>query len=224
MRFLRRLAALLNRRRFDAELEEEIQFHLDHTTPQRRLAMRRLTSAMNPLARYSRLRQSKTSGATFATWRTKSAAQFRDASAAAVLSLGRRHQERRHRFTASSTRCSFTMFRGVEPERLVRFNGISYPNYNELRGRGIFEDLAGWNIGPPPRWRDRRAGSGSHRPSSHGEFFRSLGRSPGRLAVGCLRRPRLRRERDPRVVVISHRFWQRRLNADPNVLGRTRSN
>src|SRR5580765_8462249 len=31
MRFFRRLRALLNRRRFDAELEEELQFHLEQT-------------------------------------------------------------------------------------------------------------------------------------------------------------------------------------------------
>jgi len=111
---------------------------------------------------------------------------------------------------------------GREPERLVIFNHgpwSSYPNFRDIRESGVFAQLAAdTSCYPNPRWRE---GDRTHAIAARcvsGNFFEVMGL---RAALGRLfTEDEAAAERSPRVVVISHQFWQRSLGGDQNVIGR----
>jgi putative ABC transport system permease protein len=96
-------------------------------------------------------------------------------------------------------------------------NQFSYLNYRDLFESGIFESVAGYRrvtltlrVGPTPE--------GISGVAVTPNFFEFIGVSParGRQFSAAEAVP----ERQPRVVVLSHPFWQRRFGGDPNVIGR----
>ena len=111
----------------------------------------------------------------------------------------------------------------VEPERVVSVqpgnsNQLSYLNYRDLRDADIFESVAGY----------RRMGvilrDGGPPKSLSGivvtaNFFEFLGvpLAAGRPFSETEALP----ERQPRMVVLSHRFWMRRFGGDASAIGRT---
>lgn len=93
---------------------------------------------------------------------------------------------------------------------------ISYPFYRRVKALPVFEDAIawmGWEValrnGPNVEKAFVLAGSDN--------YFSALGVRP---AAGRLYSPEEARARTP-VVVLSHGYWQRTLNGDPSVVGRT---
>jgi putative ABC transport system permease protein len=109
-----------------------------------------------------------------------------------------------------------------EPERLVALNHgpwSSYPNFQDIRASGVFVDLAADpHCYPEPRWRegDQSYAVTVQCVSSH--YFEVMGVQAARGRVFA--EDEAAAEKNPRVVVISHTFWRRRLGGDPNVIGR----
>src|SRR5262245_866236 len=109
-----------------------------------------------------------------------------------------------------------------EPERLVGFNHgpwSSYPNFQDIRLSGVFAQLASNSVcSPAPRWRE---GDRTHAIAARcvsGNFFEVMGWQAARGRV--FTENEAAAEKNPRVVVINHQFWQRRLGGDTNVIGR----
>src|SRR5262245_49581656 len=109
-----------------------------------------------------------------------------------------------------------------EPERLFRFvlgPWSSYPNFRDIRSSGVFAQLAADTACyPEPRWRE---GDRTHAITARcvsGNFFEVMGWQAARGRV--FTEGEAAAEKDPRVVVISHQFWRRRLGGDANVIGR----
>jgi putative ABC transport system permease protein len=108
-----------------------------------------------------------------------------------------------------------------EPERLVGLSygpWNSYPNYLDVRNSGVFAQLtASTGCYPEPRWRVGDQTYPIRANCVSGNFFEVIGVQAARGRV--FTDDEAAAERDPRVVVISHQFWQRRLGGDPNVIG-----
>jgi predicted permease len=109
----------------------------------------------------------------------------------------------------------------AEPDRMVgvepgNANQFSYPDYEDLLKSAIFADAlgfrtAGLNLGSP----DGAAPIGVLAVTAN--FFDVLGvdAQVGRTFSAMEAAP----EREPRMVVLTHAFWQNRLRADPGVIG-----
>ena len=109
-----------------------------------------------------------------------------------------------------------------EPEQLVVFDHgpwSSYPNFQDIRASGVFAELA---ANPTcqlhPRWRVNDQTYAISAQCVSGNYFSALGVQAARGRV--FTEAEAAAEKDPRVVVISHPFWERRLAGDPNVIGR----
>jgi predicted permease len=109
----------------------------------------------------------------------------------------------------------------AEPARLVgvepgNANQFSYLDYKDLLRTGIFEDALAFrtaplNLGVAPDVRRRNV------MLVTANFFDVLGVQPG---MGRLFSVDARPERDPRVVVVTARYWRTELGADPAAIGR----
>jgi putative ABC transport system permease protein len=126
------------------------------------------------------------------------------------------------------------LFRAVpgvaDPGRLVDigrsqngegFDNNSYPNYLDIRQRTTtLSGVYAYRFEPDPASLD--AGDGAQRVYAHvvtSNFFTVLG---ARASAGRLFTPEDGEIPDASpLVVLSHRFWQRRFNGDPSVIGRT---
>ena len=102
---------------------------------------------------------------------------------------------------------------GVEPGNSNQF---SYLNYRDLRQSRIFETVAGFRrVSFNLRGRDQVERVNGLAVTAN--FFELIGI---RMAIG---RPftegEAAAERQPRIAVLSHRFWQRRFNGDPAIVG-----
>lgn len=110
-----------------------------------------------------------------------------------------------------------------EPERLVQFKNhgpwSSYPNWQDIRASGVFADLAA-NPGcyPQPRWRVGEQTYAINAQCVSGNYFAVLGVGVARGRVFTA--DEAAAEKQPRIAVISHSFWQQRLGGDANVIGR----
>jgi predicted permease len=109
-----------------------------------------------------------------------------------------------------------------EPERLVGFNHgpwSSYPNFRDIRASGVFAELAAnQHCHPQPRWREGDQTHAIDASCVSGNFFAVMGWQAARGRV--FNEDEAAPEKNPRVVVVSHRFWQKRLGGDANVIGR----
>jgi len=109
-----------------------------------------------------------------------------------------------------------------EPERLVSFNygpWSSYLNFRDIRSSGVFAGLvADTGCYPEPRWREGAQTYAIAARCVSGNFFEVMGWQAARGRV--FTEDEAPAEKNPRVVVVSHQFWQRRLAGDPNVIGR----
>jgi putative ABC transport system permease protein len=113
-------------------------------------------------------------------------------------------------------------FTAHEPERLVAFTNhgpwMSYPNMQDIRASGAFADLAANPVCyPEPRWRVGEQTYAVNARCVSGNYFTVLGVQAARGRV--FTEDEAAAEKNPRVVVISHRFWQQRLGGDANVIG-----
>jgi putative ABC transport system permease protein len=110
----------------------------------------------------------------------------------------------------------------VEPGSLVgvqagNSNQYSYLNYRDLHESGIFAAVAGYR----PVQLNARTADGVERIGGlavTSDFFRTLGIA---ALHGRVWQPEeAAAEREPRLVVLTHGYWQRRFAADPAVAGR----
>ena len=110
-----------------------------------------------------------------------------------------------------------------DPGSLVAIDArLSYPAFERIREVDDVVEAATAYLGPAPLTVavDREAGGGErvfgHLVSS--DYFEALGVAP---AAGRLFTPGTERVGSEPVVVVSERFWRRRLDADPGAVGRT---
>lgn len=110
-----------------------------------------------------------------------------------------------------------------EPERLVQFKEHgpwhSYPSFKDIRASGVFADLAaGAQCYPAPRWRVGEQTYAINAQCVSSNYFAVMGWQAARGRV--FSEDEAAAEKNPRVAVISHSFWQQRLGGEANVLGR----
>ena len=246
-RFLLRCRSLLASRRVDAELDDELQFHVEqHIEAQVSRGVTREEARRQAVIAIGGLTQQKeacrdTHGVTVIDHAMRdiryAARMLRlnpGFTLVAVLSLALGIGANTAIFSVLNP-LIFRPLRVPDAERLCRvFSGrsggdlyarTSYPNYADLRGNlQAFESLSA-SSWPVPF--SVGLGTGLGGPSQTevawgavvtGNYFSTLG------VHTALGRPFLSEEDavpDARaVVVISHRFWQRKLAADPGVIGR----
>jgi predicted permease len=96
-------------------------------------------------------------------------------------------------------------------------NQLSYLNYRDLRDSDVFESVAGYRR-VPLTLRAGNVPEGVNGIAVTPNFFEFIGVPPalGRHFSAAEAAP----ERQPRVAVLGHPFWQRRFGGDPNVIGR----
>jgi predicted permease len=230
----RKLLFYARRDRFDRELEEEMRFHLEMKAQENAEAGMKLEEARYEARRQfgnqTLLREASRDmwgmgsiDTLFQDLRYGARTLFksRALTLVAVLSLG---------LGIGVTSAIYAMVDQLlihdvtarEPERLVSFNHgpwSSYPNFRDIRSSGVFAQLAAdTSCYPEPRWRE---GDRTHAIAARcvsGNFFEVMG---WQAALGrVFTDDEASAEKDPRVVVVSHQFWRRRLGADPNVIGR----
>ncbi len=242
LELLRKLKFMLRSRKENADLEEEIQLHLD-------LRTRRLAETGDPDARDEARRRfgnrSQIAESSRESWNVARLAEF-----ARDLRIAARSLSRKPGFTAvavlslavalGANTAVFSFVRAVElkhldapgAERFVILRQhyeqfhmenccFSYRFFNELRRQEIgFEDMFGVS---------RREVAVTDRDQTQklqaalvtGNYFRMLGvnAAAGRLLDDSDDAP----GGSANVAVISHRFWQERFAADPGVIGKSLS-
>ncbi|HYN08674.1 MAG TPA: ABC transporter permease [Vicinamibacterales bacterium] len=110
----------------------------------------------------------------------------------------------------------------ARPDRLVhlRTNSGSHTSYSawrELDASGVMAGIAGYDIESDMNWRGRDVSIGVMPLVVTANFFDVMGIP---LAMGrAFTAAEASADRDPRVAVLSHRFWTARLGGDPSVLG-----
>ena len=217
----RKFSYLFNRKRFNSELDDEIQFHLEMAA-----AERGESTAQREFGPVVRMREDARS-AWQVRWLVDLVSDLRYGlralrrnpgfAAAAVFSLALG-------IGANTTIFSLTMeflfsqpsCRNPETLAEMRIGGSSHanmPHYRFLRDAHIFEGLAGRREEAECNW---RYGNDTYRLQVMRvtDNFFNVVRVP--VAMG---RPIEPGDRD--VVVLSDRFWKVKLAADPNVIGKT---
>jgi predicted permease len=218
---LRRLMYLFQRKRFNAEVEDEIQFHLEMAAAEQGEAR-----ARREFGSTVRMRED-TRSAWQIRWLEDLVSDLRYAAralrrnpgfaAAAIFSLALG-------IGANTTIFSLTVeFLFSQPscrdaERLIemRIGGNSHaymPHYRFLRDAHLFDGLAGSREEAESNWRFGNVTYRLQVMQVTDNFFHVVGVP---VAMG---RPIEPGDRD--VVVLSDRFWRVRLGADPNVVGKT---
>jgi predicted permease len=226
---VRRVAWLGRRSRFERELEEEMQFHIESRVEElEREGLSRDEALWKARREFgSSLRARETS---------RSAWQFRwFEDLGGDLRYAARAFRRNPAFALTAIGClalgvgaNTTMFSVAmellfsepscrDPQSLVRVtvggnDWAPMDHYRFLRDAQVFDGLAGMNIGMVVNWRD---GSRSYKlAGTHvtDNFFEVTGIP---VAMG---RPIERGETG--VTIVTYGFWRRRLGADPSVLGR----
>ena len=110
-----------------------------------------------------------------------------------------------------------------DPGSLVAIDApVSYPAFERIRELGDIVEAATAYVGPVPfSFAVDGEQGGSERVFGHlasPEYFAALGVAP---LAGRLFAPETERAGAEPVVVVSERFWRRRLDADPDAVGRT---
>jgi putative ABC transport system permease protein len=103
--------------------------------------------------------------------------------------------------------------------RMSSGSHVSYQQWKALNESGALAGVAGYQIEIEVNWRGPEQSVSLMPLAVTANFFDLLG-VPVAIGRGFTE-AEAAAERNPNVVVISHRFWQRRLGAEANVLGRT---
>src|SRR5579862_1569482 len=102
------------------------------------------------------------------------------------------------------------------PDRLLRVGnlGISYPNYRDLAGSGVFQSLSLYGI-TDWNWREATATERVSAMITSPNLFETLGVNPvmGRRYSAA--------DAEALPALVTQGFWKRRLGGDPKVLGQT---
>ncbi|HLK62919.1 MAG TPA: ABC transporter permease [Bryobacteraceae bacterium] len=225
----RRVSYLPFRSRFDRELDDELQFHIETRADELEQAGASRTAALGQARRElgptARVRED-----------VRSAWQFRWLEdLLADLRYAARGLRRNPAFALTAIAClglgigaNTTMFsiaaevlfsqpsvRDAQSVDLVNIGGNSHSpmyGYHFIREAGIFTDVVGENENMETNWRHGDATDRLFAILVTDNFFQATGVP---LAMG---RPIL--PGDSSAVVISYQLWQSRLGGDPNVIGR----
>src|SRR5690348_862289 len=216
---LRKLIYLFRRKRFNSELDDEIQFHLEMAAQERGEAQ-----ARREFGSTVRMRED-----------TRSAWQIRWlVDLVADMRYGRRALQRNPGFAAAAI---FSLALGIganttifsltmeflfsqpscrNPETLASMqiggnSNIDMAKYRYLRDAHLFDGLAGSNAGAESNWRFGHDTYDLHVMRVTDNFFHVVGIP---VAMG---RPIEPKDRD--VAVLSYRFWHSRLAGRADVLG-----
>ena len=118
----------------------------------------------------------------------------------------------------------FAMPSARRPNQLVHIqmgggSHVSHLQWRQLEESGALDGLTGFNIEVSVNWQGPEQSISLNPMVVAANFFEIIGppMSQGRGFTAA----EAQAERDPAVAVVSYGFWQRRLGADPNVLGRT---
>ena len=222
MRFLKRARALLSRRRFDLELDEEIRFHIDQAAEESGNLNEVRRRFGNVLAVRESSRDSFAFARLEALWldiRFGGRSLLRNPimAAVAVLSLG---------LGIGATTTLYSLVDAIlihdvtarDAQQLFSFDNLSYPDYLDVRNGGVFDGLAAGNqCYPAPSWREGDRARQIVADCLSANFFEVVG---GHASLGrTWTAEEAAAEREPTVVVIGHNFWQERLGGDPNIIG-----
>jgi predicted permease len=228
-----RLRSLFRRNRLEREMDAELRFHLDeqvraHLAAGRseQDAIRLARQSFGPLTRVKEECRDQTR----VSWLE---------SLARDLRLGARNLRRSPGLVVVSV-CSLalgiglnaylytaidTVFRHrptmVEPRRVVAVepgnsNQFSYLDYRDLRDSGIFQEVVGFRLTSLEQ-RDGGVGLRLSALAVTADFFEALGVSAELGQTFSADAAAL--EREPRLAVLSHGYWQSHLGADPQVVG-----
>ena len=225
----RRLAYLGRRESFDHELDDEVQFHIESRADELEQGgvsrSEALSRARREFGSAVRMRE-ETRAAWQVKWMEDLLSDLRYAlralrrnpgfAAAAIFSLALG-------IGANTTIFSLTMeflfsqpsCRNPETLASMQIGGnsdIEMNKYRFLRDAHLFEGLAGSFLEAESNWRYGEDTYNLHVMRVTGNFFEVVGVP---LALGRPIQPG-----EPATVVLSYRFWQRRLSGDPNILGR----
>ena len=142
---------------------------------------------------------------------------------AAVLSIGVAIAANTTIFNLAS-QLLFAVPSAAKPDRLVHIwvgggSNVSHRQWRALEESRALEGLTGFNIETTANWRGPDQTLNLVTMAVEGNFFDVVG-VPMALGRGFTAREG-QAELDPAVVVISHRFWQRRLAGNPSVIGST---
>jgi len=230
---LRRLAYLLRLRRAERELEDELQFHRQMAELDLRRsgvpvdeAVRTVGRAMgnSTLARED-ARAVWMSPVLEGLWQdvrhgVRGLRRSPGLVVVSVLSLGLGIG-----FNAVLYMCANTVYRHqptmADPERMVgvepgNANQFSYPNYEDLLRSGLFVDALGFRTtGMNLSAGDRVIPVGVLAVTGNSFDVLAVDAAIGRTFSAAEAAP----ERDPRLAVVTHGFWQSRLRKDPDAIG-----
>jgi putative ABC transport system permease protein len=109
-----------------------------------------------------------------------------------------------------------------DPGRLVHIrmrsgSHVSYREWRDLSESGALAGLTGFNVEASINWRDRERSARLSPLFVTANFFEVLGVP---LAMGrAFTAVEAAAEKNPALAVVSHGFWESRLNSDPRVLG-----
>ncbi len=121
------------------------------------------------------------------------------------------------------TEVLFAQPSAVRPDRLVEIrmgsgSHVSYRQWRELEDSAALGGLVGYNFETSVNWAGPNAVVSLVPMTVTANFFDVIG---PRFALGRgFTGSEAQAERDPMVVVITHRFWHYRLDADPQILGK----
>lgn len=229
-RIVRRLMNTLRRTRRDQDLSEELAFHIDkraddlaarglsrtEATRQARLEFGGLEKHKEQCREVRGLRLVEDLGRDFAH-AARSLGRSPGLVLTSVLSVALGVGVNTTLFSAVS---SIFLYQptATDPERLFwvdpgNSNQFSYLNYRDLRDRKIFADAFGYR----PAQLSLRSGAASEGVRAMAvtnNFFQGLGVSARRGRTFTVE------ETNPRVAVLSHRFWTKRFGGDPLLPGK----
>ncbi|HKH70451.1 MAG TPA: ABC transporter permease, partial [Vicinamibacterales bacterium] len=235
MTFLRRLGYWLRGRRAAEELDEELRFHREMAEHD----LRREGASASEAQRAVRRTMGNTTLAREDA-RAQWVAPWIDALWQDVRHGGRSLRRSPALVTVSALSLGLgiglnaMLFMGIstiygheptmtEPKRVVAVepgyaNQFSYPDYQDLKGNGIFTDAVGFRTGAL-----NMGSAGRLTPVTFlvvtANYFEALGvrAQLGRMFSATEAAP----ERNPRVVVVTAGFWRNRLRGDPAAIGQS---
>ncbi|HLK68833.1 MAG TPA: ABC transporter permease [Bryobacteraceae bacterium] len=105
-----------------------------------------------------------------------------------------------------------------DPQRVVRFSGLSYQNSRDIAAMQVFQDLASYDVSSV-NWHAGERTQALFAQLVGASFFDALQVAPvvGRVFHGDEAEP----ARQPHVAVLTYRLWQRQFHGDRDIAGRT---
>jgi predicted permease len=233
---LLRLRSLFRREAVDRELERELRFHLDaHVDELVAAGVSRAEARLQALREFGspasiseRCRDTRQVNVIEQVWHdlryaSRALVKERMLTVMAVTSISLGVGANLAIFALAN---SLLLSRPTtaDPDRVVhirsdRGSHVSYAMWRDLNDSGVIDGVAGYNLASDVNWRTA-SGSAAVMPLVVSANFFDVMRMPMAIGRGFTA-VEAQAEREPRLAVVTHRFWISRLDADPNVIGST---